>query len=106
MAGKIKVNIIGSAVSVFSSRSYEINARPGMTLRDLLTELARDSGPDFKEKVYDPQTGKMNEHISVFVGPREARSLHGPETPLHPGEVVTIMPPMAGGCRNERSGRC
>ncbi|HEY3273587.1 MAG TPA: MoaD/ThiS family protein [Methanocella sp.] len=100
MSGKIKVNIVGSATSVFGRRSCEIDAWPGMTLRDLLVQLSGEGGPDFREKVYDPETGKMNEYITIFVNSREARSLHGPDTHLEPGDAVTIMPPMAGGCEN------
>jgi molybdopterin synthase sulfur carrier subunit len=103
MSGTIKVNIVGSAASIFGRRSYEMDARKGMTLRDLLTRLSLDTGPGYAENVYDRVTGRMNEHISVFVNSREARSLRGPDTPLEPGDVVTIMPPMAGGCGNARS---
>jgi molybdopterin synthase sulfur carrier subunit len=100
MSGTIKVNIVGSAVPIFGRRSWEMDARQGMTLRDLLTRLSLDAGPDYTEKVYDRETGRMNEHISVFVNSRESRSLRGPDTPLEPGDTVTIMPPMAGGCEN------
>ena len=75
---KIKIEIIGAAAEVFGRRSCEMDARPEMTLRDLLAGLARDAGPGFREKVYDRETGKMNEHLSVFVNSREARSLRGP----------------------------
>ncbi len=102
MSGTIKVNMVGSAATVFGRRSCEIDALPGMTLRDLLVRLSREGGPGFREKVYDRETGKMNEHITVFVNSREARSLLGPDTPLEPGDLVTIMPPMAGGCDNAR----
>jgi molybdopterin converting factor small subunit len=100
MPGKIKVNIVGSAATVFGRRSFEIDARPGMTLRDLLVQLSLEGRPDFRENVYDRDTGKMNEYVTMFVNSREARSLQGPDTPLMPGDVVTIMPPMAGGCEN------
>jgi sulfur-carrier protein len=102
MSEKIKVDVIGSAADVFGRRSCAIDARPGMTLRDLLVELSREAGPGFREKVYDRETDRMNEHLSVFVNSREARSLGGVESPLEPGDVVTIMPPMAGGCGNAR----
>jgi molybdopterin converting factor small subunit len=98
--GKIKVDIIGSASTVFGRRSCQIDAPPGMTLRDLLIMLSRDAGTGFEEKVYDRETDRMNEHISVFINSREARSLRGPDTHLEPGDTVTIMPPMAGGCGN------
>lgn len=99
---KIKIEIIGAAAEVFGRRSCEMDVKPEMTLRDLLAGLARDAGPGFREKVYDRETGKMNEHLSVFVNSREARSLRGPDTPVGPGDVVTIMPPMAGGCESAR----
>lgn len=97
MSGKIKVNVIGSAVTVFDRKSCEAEARPGMRLRDLLAELSESAGPDYKEKVYDRDTGKMSAYLAVFINAREARSLDGPDTILKAGDVVTIMPPMAGG---------
>jgi len=102
MSAKITVNVIGSAASVLPRRSYEVEPRPGMTLRDLLAELSRNGGPGFREKVYDPGTEKMNEYVTVFVNSREARTLRGPDSRLEPGDVVTIMPPMAGGCEIAR----
>ncbi len=97
MAGKIKVNIIGAAATVFDRKSCEVDARPGMKLRDLLARLSESAGPGYKEKVYDRDTGKMNEYLAVFVNTREARALQGIDTALKAGDVVTIMPPMAGG---------
>ena len=102
MSDKITVNVIGAAATVFGRRSYEVDARPGMTLRDLLEALAADAGPGYREKVYDPATGRMNEHLIVFVNSREARSLGGLEARLWPGDVVTVMPPMAGGSPTAR----
>ena len=102
MADKIKVNVIGSAANVLPRRSCEVEPRPDMTLRDLLVELSREGGPGFREKVYDPETEKLNEYVTVFVNAREARTLRGPDSRLEPGDVVTIMPPMAGGCGNAR----
>jgi len=102
MVGKIKVDIVGSAATVLPRRPCEIDARPGITLRDLLAELAKYGGPGFRGKVYDPATGKMNEYLTVFVNAREARTLAGLATALRAGDVITIMPPMAGGCGNAR----
>jgi molybdopterin synthase sulfur carrier subunit len=98
MSGKIKVNIIGVAATVFDRKSCEVEARPGMKLRDLLAVLSENAGPGYKEKVYDRDPGKMNEYLAVFVNAREVRSLQGPDTALKAGDMITIMPPMAGGC--------
>jgi molybdopterin synthase sulfur carrier subunit len=47
--------------------------------------------------IYDAGSGRVNEHIAVFVNSREIRSLDGPDTKLEDGDVITILPPMAGG---------
>lgn len=96
-SGIIKVNVIGSAATVLEKKNYEIDARPGLKLRDLLDQLSRNAGPDYKGKIYDRDTGKMNEYLAVFINAREARVLQGEDTPLKAGDVVTILPPMAGG---------
>ncbi len=43
------------------------------------------------------KSGRMNEHIAAFVNSREIRSLEGLDTKLKDGDIITILPPMAGG---------
>lgn len=93
----VSVDIVGYARSLFDRSSYSFDARPGLTLKRLLEELSKMARPDFRKRIYDVTTGKMNEHIAVFVNAREARSLKGLDTELNDGDVVTILPPMAGG---------
>jgi len=68
-----------------------------MTIRGLFLELSGHAGPDFDRAIYDIKTDRMNEHIAVFVNSKEIRALKGLDTRLHDGDVVTILPPMAGG---------
>ncbi|HTY91926.1 MAG TPA: MoaD/ThiS family protein [Methanocella sp.] len=91
------VDIIGHARSLFGCSRYAFEAKPGFTLKGLMEELSKLARPDFRKSIYDVATGKMNEHIAVFVNAREARSLKGLDTELRDGDVVTILPPMAGG---------
>ena len=93
----VSVDIVGYARSLFSRPHYTFDAKPGLTLKSLMEQLSKFAGPDFKKRIYDGATGSMNEHIAVFINAREARSLRGLETPLNDGDVVTILPPMAGG---------
>ncbi len=96
MAG-VSIKIIGSAGSLFDSPSYTVEVKPGMTMRELLAWLSRHAGVDFAGAVYDIHTDKMNEYIVVFVNTKEIRTLDGLDTKLKEGDVITVLPPMAGG---------
>ncbi len=93
----VRVDIVGYARDIFDRPSYLLEARPGMTVRDLFKVLSEHSGTNFDREIYDLKSGRMNEHIAAFVNSREIRSLEGLDTKLKDGDVITILPPMAGG---------
>ena len=93
----VSVDIVGYARSLFGRPHYAFDAKPGLTLKGVMERLSKLAGPGFGKRIYDAATGSMNEHIAVFVNAREARSLKGLDTKLNDGDVVTILPPMAGG---------
>ena len=93
----VTVVLVGAARELFGRPSYTVDLKPGMTIRGLFEELSRSSGPGFEGKIYDVHNGRMNEHIVVFINSREIRSLEGLDTRLKEGDVITILPPMAGG---------
>ena len=93
----VKVIVVGYALDVFDQRVYELPLGQGMIMRDLFSRLARHGKPGFRKAIYDPETGRMNEYLAVFVNSREIRSLNGLDTVLSAGDTVTILPPMAGG---------
>ncbi len=93
----VRVDLVGSARDLFDRPSYLFDVRRGMTVGDLLRELSRHAGPDYSAKIYDIASGKVNEYIVIFVNSREIRALEGPDTRLKDGDVITILPPMAGG---------
>ena len=48
------------------------------------------------ERVLEPE-GELRRFVNVFVGSRNVRSLEGLSTPLADGDVVAIVPAVAGG---------
>ena len=60
-----------------------------------LEELAR-SYPTLHRNVCD-ETGAVRRHVNLFVNTYHMRDRNGLDTPLAPGDVVTILPAVSGG---------
>lgn len=99
MTGRVFVKIVGYASDVFDKPAYEIDTAPGLTMRELFIMLSRRAKPGYNKAVYDVDTGLMNEYLAVFINSREIRSLEGLDTKLKDGDMIVIMPPMAGGVK-------
>lgn len=65
------------------------------TVAELLDALARRH-PGLGRRVLDDD-GKLRSYVNVFVGTEEIRALDGTGTSLRDGDVVAIIPAVAGG---------
>jgi sulfur-carrier protein len=65
------------------------------TVRAALAALER-SQPTLYRNICD-ETGSVRRHLNVFVNSDNVRDLDGVDTPLTPGDVVTILPAVSGG---------
>ena len=65
------------------------------TVRALLEQLERDQ-PLLYRNLCD-ETGKVRRHLNVFVNTENVRDLHGVDTTLAAGDVVTFLPAVSGG---------
>jgi molybdopterin converting factor small subunit len=68
---------------------------PASTVRAALEELERSQSALYRN-VCD-ETGTVRRHLNVFVNSDNVRDLNGVDTPLTPGDVVTILPAVSGG---------
>lgn len=66
-----------------------------LRVRDALEQLEREH-PDLYRSVCD-ETGAVRRHVNLFVNTANVRDLEGLDTPLAPGDVVTILPAVSGG---------
>ena len=64
-------------------------------LRAVLEELERRH-PALHRSICD-ETGAVRRHINLFVNTNHMRDCNGIDTPLDPGDVVTIMTAVSGG---------
>lgn len=65
------------------------------TVRAVLEHLERDEAALYRN-VCD-ETGAVRRHLNVFVNADHVRDRSGLDTPLAPGDVVTILPAVSGG---------
>jgi molybdopterin converting factor small subunit len=69
----------------------------GGTLGDLFADLDSRHGGLRDRLVND---GALNRFVNVYLNDEDVRFLGGIETPLSSGDVVTILPAVAGGGRD------
>jgi molybdopterin synthase sulfur carrier subunit len=89
----VKVNIpavLRSAVG--GSKSVEGEAGP---LRKVLEGLS-EKYPALKDQVFGADGG-MHRFVNVYVNDEDVRYLEGMDTPVEDGDVVAILPAVAGG---------
>jgi molybdopterin synthase sulfur carrier subunit len=65
------------------------------TVRAALEDLERTQTALYRN-VCD-ETGKLRKHLNVYVNADNMRDLEGVDTPLKPGDVLTILPAVSGG---------
>jgi sulfur-carrier protein len=70
-------------------------ALPATSLRGVLEELERRH-PALHRSICD-DTGTVRRHVNLFVNTNHMRDCNGLDTPLAPGDVVTILPAVSGG---------
>lgn len=52
--------------------------------------------PGFAERLFD-EGGRLRRFVNVFVAEEDVRFLDGLATPVQPGQVVSVVPAVAGG---------
>jgi ferredoxin-nitrite reductase len=65
------------------------------TVREAL-EALRSRYPRLAEQILTPE-GQVHPSVNLFVGEEDIRGLQGLETPLAPGQELTILPALSGG---------
>jgi MoaD family protein len=92
-AASIKVNV-PAALRAYCDGDNEL-ALSAADVRGALGELERKF-PDLHRNICD-ETGAVRRHVNVFVNSSNTRDREGLNTPLAPGDVVTILPAVSGG---------
>src|SRR5205823_2829537 len=75
------------------------------SIKELLEKVGGDH-PELLERVLD-EGGEIRRFVNLYVGDEDVRFLEGIDTPLKDGEVVVLLPAVAGGrgSGSDRHGR-
>jgi len=68
---------------------------PAGNVRSALEHLERHY-PDLHRNLCE-ETGVVRRHLNVYVNTEDTRFLRGLDTPLAPGDELTILPAVSGG---------
>lgn len=85
---------IPAPLQAFAGGAHELRAAAG-TVAEVLRELAARH-PQLAQRVLTPE-GELRPFVNVFVGCANVRGLSGLGTAVPAGEVLTILPAVAGG---------
>lgn len=85
---------IPAPLQSFSGGAHELHVAAG-TVADVLRELGA-LHPQLVHRLLTPG-GELRPFVNVFVGRANVRGLSGLATTVAPGEIVSILPAVAGG---------
>src|SRR6266849_5845053 len=98
MATKI---LIPTPLRPFTDKKDAVEAE-GKTVGELLTDLTtKHSG--LKAHLYNDQ-GKLRSFVNIYVNDEDIRYLQKEQTPVKPGDTLSIIPSVAGGAPERISG--
>jgi molybdopterin synthase sulfur carrier subunit len=89
----VKVQIPGPLRSL-TAGAAEVDVEASDVAR--LVEVLQERHPGFRERLLDA-SGQLRSYVRVFVNEEDVRSLQRQATPLKAGDVVAIVPAIAGG---------
>jgi molybdopterin converting factor small subunit len=85
---------MGTAVN--QNQTSKKQLQEGATLFDLFTQIAAEF-PEFKEKVFDPQSGQISDQVMIIANGRLIQVKDFKSTVLKDKDTVVLSPVLVGG---------
>lgn len=93
----VKLQSMFDFVEIFGKPEIRVEVKENSSVGELLEILLERYGERLKEKMVDPKTGEVFEHLEILRNGRNIRFLQGEDTVLREGDSVTIFVPIGGG---------
>ena len=88
--------LIPTPLRVYAGKQDEVEAE-GRTVGELLANMTAEY-TDLRNHLYT-EDGKLRSFVNIYVNDDDIRYLEKEQTPLKPGDTVSIIPSVAGGGR-------
>jgi len=86
--------LIPTPLRQFTGKQDAVNAS-GSTVGEVLTALTTQF-PDLRKQIYNDE-GKLRSFVNVYLNDEDIRYLQKEQTPVSPGDTISIIPSVAGG---------
>jgi len=91
----ITIRTFADLREILGAKEQELAVPEGQTVRGLLEGLC-EAHPTLRGKLFD-SAGEIRPYIIILKNGRNITSLQQLDTPLEPGDVIALFPPVAGG---------
>jgi sulfur-carrier protein len=88
----VEVKVTSVLQRVVGAKSVESE---GKTVGELLDHM-NERYPGFKEQITTPE-GSLHRFVNIYINDEDIRYLQSLETPVKEGDVLSILPALAGG---------
>mgnify|MGYP000657403878 CR=1 FL=1 len=94
---KIKIRVFGDLIPILGNE-LTVELEDGAKISSLIQEISKRI-EGFGEKIEDisKRRGITDSNLVILLNGRNIKHLDGAETPLKDNDVVTFLPPAAGG---------
>ena len=81
---------------ITQKRQENLEMKPNSTIEDMLAILTQKYGESF-ERYVSSGKGKKGLQLVFLLNGQDVRNFDGLKTKLHSGDLVAVIPPIAGG---------
>jgi sulfur-carrier protein len=93
---RIRIKFLANIREITNLSEVELEIHPGDSIQSLMAALELKYGKRFKEATTGFAAGGIP-NVSILVNGRDMDFLNGLKTELHEGDIVVLIPPVAGG---------
>ena len=88
---------MGALISIVGQSTFQVTLPNGVTLRHLLDYLFEIYGMPLKQEVMNPEGADLAPYYKLLINGRNSKLMGYLDTVLEDGQLVHVMPPIAGG---------
>ena len=92
----IEVRVTSVLQRVVGAKSVEAE---GSTVAEVLEQI-NARYPGFREQI-TMEDGSLHRFVNIYINDEDIRFMQSLETPVSAGDVVSILPALAGGCERD-----